>query len=528
MPCAFGVLAYGRSEAIAIPHVLVAASEATASEREASETNDIGGLKESSEEDVRGYYSDGAYVALPTINERQTSLCPLKKDEKGTIIGADTEMTSASGENTISSQAAYFERLKGLFHAQRRALHSTPSASAVRALSPTQLISLPPNHRHARSEWLHLMQHQYPSPVQLAVMGTSTALQVLRLLTTLLRRRRNVNERLSAWIWGLLGRLDDVGMLSSDEVCVVRELGKRAVWVMQGFKKVDVPVEGDMKENYVGDLSDGEDDLGVDGVFEEEEDDDVEANKTVEQHVIRTEEMSDGEIQENAEDMPVKEANHTEETAISKYAIHYPQTQEPGLKQSTSGSANETVSADVKESYEEAGNEDLPSPKGEPINGTPNTLYNLNGNANSSNGIPSSTSLPKKKPSKSPSPQPTPPRHRRNTSSPPSSPTAEDTHDNTDDRDEDLEAARARLLQNITEGVPTSKEGDSVGAASLQEKKKNRATKSLEVVGDDDDDDDAVVLVPDVNTRATLDMILTVAGEIYGQLDLLEERERWA
>ena len=48
------------------------------------------------------------------------------------------------------------------------------------------------------------------------------------------------------------------------------------------------------------------------------------------------------------------------------------------------------------------------------------------------------------------------------------------------------------------------------------------------MVGDDDDDDDAVVLVPDVNTRATLDMILTVAGEIYGQLDLLEERERWA
>lgn len=45
-------------------------------------------------------------------------------------------------------------------------------------------------------------------------------------------------RRLGAWIWGLLGRVGHVGTLVSEDVAVVRELGKRAVRVVRGFERL--------------------------------------------------------------------------------------------------------------------------------------------------------------------------------------------------------------------------------------------------------------------------------------------------
>lgn len=53
----------------------------------------------------------------------------------------------------------------------------------------------------------------------------------------LLKRGREVDERTSRWIWGMLARLNEAGELNSEEIGVVREVGKRAVWVAVGFKE---------------------------------------------------------------------------------------------------------------------------------------------------------------------------------------------------------------------------------------------------------------------------------------------------
>lgn len=136
-------------------------------------------------------------------------------------------------------QEAYSIRLTSLFHRQRRVLHSTPPAAAFAALTEAQFISFPSGSKDAYKDWKRTLTDLDPSPVHLAALETWTVLRVLRLATGMLKRRRNVEQRLSRWVWGLLCRLDDVGLLDNDQVFVVRELGKRAVWVLEWVAKME-------------------------------------------------------------------------------------------------------------------------------------------------------------------------------------------------------------------------------------------------------------------------------------------------
>lgn len=73
-----------------------------------------------------------------------------------------------------------------------------------------------------------------PSPLQLASMDPDTVQWLLASLPEGMKRSRwkaaegEKGKCVSAWIWGLLARLEDLDTLSSEEVSVVRDLGKRA------------------------------------------------------------------------------------------------------------------------------------------------------------------------------------------------------------------------------------------------------------------------------------------------------------
>lgn len=43
-------------------------------------------------------------------------------------------------------------------------------------------------------------------------------------------------DNLGLWAWGLLGRCRDVGEMGSEEVGVLRDLGKKAIWVLRGLQ----------------------------------------------------------------------------------------------------------------------------------------------------------------------------------------------------------------------------------------------------------------------------------------------------
>lgn len=89
---------------------------------------------------------------------------------------------------------------------------------------------------------------------------------------------KGMSGRTSRWLWGLLARLPDVGELGSEEVGVVREVGKKAVWVGVGLQGVDVSAldggDRDEEEEEVLDMvvEDGEAETGA-GYEENEEDD---------------------------------------------------------------------------------------------------------------------------------------------------------------------------------------------------------------------------------------------------------------
>jgi predicted DNA binding CopG/RHH family protein len=84
------------------------------------------------------------------------------------------------------------------------------------------------------------------------------------------------------------------------------------------------------------------------------------------------------------------------------------------------------------------------------------------------------------------------------------------------DIEADIAAAKARLLARLEENQQEEEQEPS-GEADADDLQQNEASG-----GDGTTFDEARARV---NMRATLNMILTVAGEFYGQRDLLEFRD---
>jgi hypothetical protein len=77
--------------------------------------------------------------------------------------------------------------------------------------------------------------------VQLACMDTESVLEVVKILTgtmaQIARSRSGYKVlRFGAWVWGVLGKCRDRTELGSEEIAVLRELGKRAVRLLMGTR----------------------------------------------------------------------------------------------------------------------------------------------------------------------------------------------------------------------------------------------------------------------------------------------------
>ena len=490
-----GLLYLGRSEANAIPHVLVAKAKSNGVRDGIGDDEDVETVAEN---ETCGYYSDGAYVALPPSHVQHSSDFEMMNGVDGDEE-VDGEENEDRGHNTtqsiikdrpnddhkdtrvISAQEAYNTRLKSLFLDQRRLLHTQPSASAIRSLLPNQLISLPSNHRRARKEWTNLLQTTIPSPVQLAVMDNDTVLQALQLITMLLRRRRDLGERMSAWIWGLLGRLDDVGMLTSEEVSVVRELGKKAAWIMKGFEKRDDAVDAEGAE--VDDENENKEEQEEEGEGEEEEMEEKEKDGEGDRKEV-----------EDAKNEADSETNTTQNGP----------TGDAISSNSAETTYNQPVSAIAEPSILHDKDTDLE----QPVTSTePNAIPQQKQHNKTSSSPPPPPSSPQAHPSSSNKQENC---HRRNTSSPPI---------------EELSVAKARLLNKVN--TPDTSPTTLPPAANANNTKELSGADVAGNVKNDNGDVDSIVTSPSLNTRVTLGTILTVVGEFYGQRDLLDFREEW-
>jgi hypothetical protein len=120
-------------------------------------------------------------------------------------------------------------------------MHFPPSMSKLAELPDTCPISFPRGNSHASAEWHHLLSTKAPLPAQLRSMDQHTVINLLDLVQKqYLPKNCNLSKVTSAWIWSLLARLDDVGIMTNDDLYPVRELGKRAVFLLLSYTKPEL------------------------------------------------------------------------------------------------------------------------------------------------------------------------------------------------------------------------------------------------------------------------------------------------
>jgi len=152
--------------------------------------------------------------------------------------------------------------------------------------------------------------------VQVAAMDGELVLKLLEVLRWLLTGRRLLGRGdslvgtgreaegpdgrgLGAWAWALLGRLGERGTLSSEEIAVVRGLGKRAVEIIRTWESTS-----DQSEDWLEDVGDSEEQEEDDAEWAEDILDEGEGNTSSEDGadeeeataVIQTQPIADTDV----------------------------------------------------------------------------------------------------------------------------------------------------------------------------------------------------------------------------------------
>ena len=199
-----------------MPHLLVAPKAINSEAKPVQENVD-----ERKEEVFAGFYDeDEAYVAIPMV-------------------------TASSEDGHIppqTAQQAYYHSLLARFRVLRATLKCTPPASAIQALSPSQLVYLPADSKKAKGEWRVHLQKSEPQMVQVACIDAESVLEIIKLLAGILGQGAQSwtlqqVERLGTWAWAMLGRCRDRTELGSEEIAEVRALGKRACEAIARIKR---------------------------------------------------------------------------------------------------------------------------------------------------------------------------------------------------------------------------------------------------------------------------------------------------
>jgi hypothetical protein len=296
-----------------------------------------------------------------------------------------------------------------------------------------------------------------PAPAQVASMDKSTVLRVLGSLTggKLLKSGTDIKMSVSQWAWALLAKLPDRGELSSEEIGIIRELGKKAVLVgmslkgekdwQEGMHEVEAGFDEDEEEETYPIVNEEEIQLDIDDDF------DFGTDPTATKSYVSTHGTSTGGPQIGPQ-LPtdLEDARLDEQNSIDR---------NPPISSAKVLSGDGTI-ADVP----------LESQR---------TRLEAQSLSNSQPSIPGMEEerLPLDEPLQ-------------------------------DSEEAEFEAAKARILANLEKGDLEDELNQEPQVESSQ-------------------DADQEIKSSKWNTMATVDMILTVVGEMYGQRDLLEFRSAW-
>ncbi|RYC64942.1 hypothetical protein CHU98_g1247 [Xylaria longipes] len=485
-----------RTQASTIPHVLAAEKAGPPPPPQVSEGNSQDGQEQHADRtiyedgvgDFRGYYQDGAYVACPDEEEEEfydEEYEEGEQDEAESENSDEPDVSKSAEDRPHNSSAdeirdAYFTSITGRYTALRKLLQADPPDNAVAALPATHPTEVGEWKRGVDTfqKWEGRLRGTDPLPAQIAAMHKDSIFRLLRVLLAckFLRKRIQLRERTSRWIWALLARLPDKGELDYMEVGWIRELGKRAVLLMVSLAELEV-----LREHY-----------------------DVDGSSPGDQDEYEIGADVDDFIEDDSQDTPIDAVNAPTPEITEEQTGD---TLNPGTC-ATSIHAHQSPRSSANANHE-ANNPSLHTPCPEETSDVEMQLDSDLEDGEVAGELPS------------------PPR---------SDPIA------------DIETAKAQLLARlsgeldgdddtsapitpVTQPAPIAQSAaakkPAARTAAIDIPKGEQDEEGYEMAESEEDADRERYQELDraqVNERATLNMILTVAGEFYGQRDLLEFR----
>ncbi|CAG7980986.1 unnamed protein product [Penicillium salamii] len=242
-----------RSEANALPTLFLARTQPSATqESESGQQNESEQPSATKPSMPIGFFAqESAYVA-PAVDTNKLQ---------------DVHSPSRLEELYPSAQISYYNLLRHRFILLRSTLRCSPPAEAIRALDDLHPISLPHNAGAAHKEWRRLLMAVDPQMVQVACMDMDSVLEVLEILARMMSDvvRSEDSERIrriGAWAWALLGKCREVGQLATEEVGIIRNLGKRAATILRKVQET----ENNRSQETESSVSNGEaEEDGLDG-----------------------------------------------------------------------------------------------------------------------------------------------------------------------------------------------------------------------------------------------------------------------
>lgn len=441
----------------------------------ANATTSSSPLPDRFEKDVNnagGYYADGAYVAIPDSDNISRT-----RTVSGNTARVDAGQSGVDLD--LDPQEAYYVNLLRRFTALSIVLRSPVPAHISSSLVPVDII-------HSVRKWRWVLLHRQPTMAFLSQLSQESVVNGLAALESLLQRgelRKKDGRRLGAWAWSLLAKCREVGEMGSEEVGVLRGLGKMAWWVMREMKA---------------------------GIGRKEEE------------VVETVEVNEG-IEEKEEMVEVSEEI---ENGVDDGVVEEGEVQSERNEQGSDDDGNDDHDVDGK-NYR-----DIISPS----HTTPTSI----GNAFTATATAVDQTAIKSSPG---SPNLLPTEHSNGHQHPLSSPSRHPTSNN-NPSDPVLAAAQQRLLALLSPSSPSPHSSSSRERQLLSQEQEQPAPQQRisgkqterEDHGVEEGKDEVQVETEtetetqtekQLRINATLDMILTIVGERYGQRDLLIGRGFW-
>jgi hypothetical protein len=163
---------------------------------------------------TEGFFEDGAYV----------------------VCSDPSPELNIESDQGFDPQHAFTVSLKDRFFALRERLCEEATLDNPLTTNQEYHIAFLRFDKKSRKTWLEILQSTAPVVDQVRQMDETTVLNLLLLIQQqFLLRGTDISQSVSVWIWSLLARAKEAGMMNNSEVDTVRELGKRALIVQLSF-----------------------------------------------------------------------------------------------------------------------------------------------------------------------------------------------------------------------------------------------------------------------------------------------------